>query len=632
MNMTYITTKLQPLKSYPTYQFYATVDSKSINTDDVFRICILETFRWLRARLKDFNDLPQELTDIEPENYKSFSSENITSFSYTNGLSIDVIYVRKKGIWSFQLSEPDMGANLGTERERLPVSGRNFNTEISLRKHNDYVEFGVRTMCSEPSDTTADCEVFRPTVVKALAENNNIRMRYNGLNINGTPLVIESQNDLERFFNIYDDETCNLPIVLVADSKTETIMPKIAETNNAPVYNLKGGLSFGADFNLTVDLGTVKSRNGIPLSKEKPKKQKEAKPVLKAEPKQKKLPVFDYATLAEKLVGFAVVVFTEDKYFKQIKNKTRISLDYGDITVISRSVVLERYSYSDYSSDMKTMFRNLRSEINLMPKRKQYHFGELLFHSDAKLMYYHTKRHETDSLEEQCSIYRLENAELKKQIKEHSQHTADMQDTAEALRITQKKLDIAQRELEETEKAYTELITKSAQKESAYQRSVDIISFYKKLYDTAATFPSYKEDICDWIEENYSDSIILAPRAKNEMKKHNGALDITALCDGIVYLDAYVKFRRQELSEDMLVLYAERYHWEIQNCGKETLKMRHDDYTVTYNGEQYELDLHIKRGVKTEELIRIYFCWNDEMQKIIIGSMPSHLATIKQST
>lgn len=278
------------------------------------------------------------------------------------------------------------------------------------------------------------------------------------------------------------------------------------------------------------------------------------------------------------------------------------------------------------------MFRSLRNEINLMPKRKQYHFGEVLFHSDAKLMYYHTKRHETDSLEEQCSIYRLENAELKKQIKEHSQHTADMQDTAEALRITQKKLDIVQRKLEETEKAYTELAMQSAQKESAYQRSAEIISFYKKQYDTAATFPNDKEDICDWIEENYSNSIILTSRAKNEMKKHSGALDITALCDGIVYLDAYVNFRRQELSEDMLMLYAERYHWEIQNCGKATLKMRHDDYTAAYNGEQYELDLHIKRGIKAEELIRIYFCWNDEMRKLIIGSMPAHLATVKQST
>ena len=137
--------------------------------------------------------------------------------------------------------------------------------------------------------------------------------------------------------------------------------------------------------------------------------------------------------MARGLVGFAVVVFVDDRYFKQISNKTHINLSYGDIVVISRKNIIERYSYKDYYNNMSGFLKSLRYEINAMPKRKQYDFGNVLFHSDAKLKEYHTKRHETTSLEEECRIYRLENAELKSQIKDISQYHTDMQQTVDTI-------------------------------------------------------------------------------------------------------------------------------------------------------------------------------------------------------
>ena len=116
------------------------------------------------------------------------------------------------------------------------------------------------------------------------------------------------------------------------------------------------------------------------------------------------------------------------------------------------------------------------------------------------------------------------------------------------------------------------------------------------------------------------------------MKKYSGALDIAILCDGIVFLKAYSEFRRKEISDDEFNMYAQRNNWEVQSSGKEAIKIRKSDYTMTYEGRQYILDLHIKHGVKSEELIRVYFCWDDDLRKVIIGSMPGHLATVKQST
>ena len=67
--MEYIATKLQPIKSYPTYQLHAYTANEKLSTDKVFGICVLETLKWLRLRLNQYATLPPELTAPEPENY-----------------------------------------------------------------------------------------------------------------------------------------------------------------------------------------------------------------------------------------------------------------------------------------------------------------------------------------------------------------------------------------------------------------------------------------------------------------------------------------------------------------------------------------------------------------------------------
>ncbi|MBE6843032.1 MAG: hypothetical protein E7510_09430 [Ruminococcus sp.] len=633
--MSYITTKLTPLKSYPTYQFYAQADSKTIPSNEIFKICILETFKWLRSRLKNCPDLPNEILTPEPDKYADFSDSTLTSFTYSNGFSIDVIYIEKKGIWSFKISESDMGANIGQAQERLPVHGRMFNTEISFIRHSNYVEIGIRTICSEPSDTTADCEVFRPMLVRSLVHNENIRLIQSGYIINEKPFMIQSKNDVERFYDIYDDLSFNFPLILIADSKTHVKNPQISDVSVLkPTLDIKT-ISSSSVINSGVssEINSFVFKTELPFYEENCKKEKRiSKRAEKIEPVKIKLPVFDYTELARVLVGFAVVVFVDEKYFKQIEKKIQSEFDYGDIVIIRRKSIIERFSYSDYNSDMKVFFSKLRSDIISMPKRKNYTFGEVLFYSDAKIEDYRGRRNETTSLEDQCNLCLLENAELKKRIRELSEYHNDMQQTAEELRIAKKKIDSLQQEVTAKENAYNDVLCKNEQKESAYRKNAELISFYKQQIEIASRFPINKDDVCDWIEENFHEHLTLSPRARSEMKKYSGALDIAILCDGIVFLKAYSEFRRKEISDDEFNMYAQRNNWEVQSSGKEAIKIRKSDYTMTYEGRQYILDLHIKHGVKSEELIRVYFCWDDDLRKVIIGSMPGHLATVKQST
>ncbi|WP_295068415.1 hypothetical protein [Ruminococcus sp.] len=638
--MEYNTTKVRSLKSYPTYQFYAKADSKTVGTNDVFKICILETLRWIRIRLQNFPDMPNELNAPEPEQYCSFSEDELSSFSYNNGFQIDVIYIDAIGAWSFRITEPDMGANLGTPRERPAVNGRSFTTEIAFLKQSDCIEIGMRTICSEPSDTSADCEVFRPRVVKALAENEHLRLLHSGWIIDGKPLEIKSKAELERFLDVLEDQDRSLPVVLIADSKTEISQPKtvalppVTPSLSADKFSFSGFTKPKQELSISGIADSLTKKNAFSIPSKKEKKAKESTPssVIKKTYIQTKLPVFDYSKLARSLIGFAIVVFSYEKYFKSIENKAHLTINHGDILLITKQESVEKIVYKQYQNDMQGFFNTLKKDVISMQKRSAYSFGNVMFYSDAKLKEYKTKRHQTSSLEEKCSIYKLENTELKAKIKELSQQQTDMQQTAENLRVAQKKIDSLSAELDAERTAYDNLFKETAAKEDAYRKSTELVQFYQHMIDIAALFPIDKKDVFSWIEENYSELLFVAPRAQSELRKYNGFLDLACLCDGIVFLSAYAKYRRQELSEEALNLYSEHRKWEIQGCGKEALKVHRADYTVTIDGEQYILDQHIKRGVRTEELIRIYFCWDDKSRKIIIGSMPEHLATVRKST
>lgn len=638
--MPYITTQVQALKSYPTYQFYARAYPKTCSLIDVFHICILESLRWIRSRLQGLDHLPNELFAPEPDQFATFTDNTLTSFSYNNGFQIDVIYIDSLGVWSFRMTELDMGANLGTTRERAAVRGRSFTTEIAVQKQDSFTEIGVRTICSEPSDIDAFCEVFRPRVVKALTENPNLRLEHSGWILNGTPLIVKSKTELERFLSIFSDSERSMPIIVIADSKTDIQEQQSSDlVSAAPLitldkYSLTGFSRSAPEVDVTINADGFNSKSGLALQDIKKSKAKKKKITSGIETKQvkTKLPTLDYSSLAHTLAGFAIVVFVEENYFKHIENKTHIAISHGTVLICPHQNTTERYLYEQYQNDLEGFYFQLRATVIEMQKRGSYSFGNVLFYSDAKLKEFHVKRHQNTSLEEKCSIYRQEKEELKAQIKELSQQHTDMQQTAEALRIAKKRMEVLSNELEEKERAYIELSNQMSSKESAYKRSAEIVQFYRQMIEVFAAFPKDKNAVCDWIEACYANDLLIAPRAQSELRKYSGQLDLATLCDGIVFLSAYARYKRKEMSEDTLNMYAERCHWEIQGCGKEALKMHRDDYTVSINGHQYVLDQHIKHGVHADELIRIYFCWQDDIGKLIIGSMPGHLATVRNST
>ena len=117
-----------------------------------------------------------------------------------------------------------------------------------------------------------------------------------------------------------------------------------------------------------------------------------------------------------------------------------------------------------------------------------------------------------------------------------------------------------------------------------------------------------------------------------------GEVDIDLLCDALEYLAT--DYRDELLGlidEDECRNRSSRKY----NCGFDVSKltgtsigMYPAQYKVKYNtghlGKPIDsaLDLHLRVGHTNENLLRIYFFYDKEKKRLVIGSLPKHLDTV----
>lgn len=267
-----------------------------------------------------------------------------------------------------------------------------------------------------------------------------------------------------------------------------------------------------------------------------------------------------------------------------------------------------------------------------MPKRRAYDFGHVVFQADAHLIALQERREAAQTMEESCALYQQENTELKARLSELEQQDTDLRERNEMLRLTKKQLQAVRDENNEL-LAYIEKLQAEFQvRQDAYEKASGLVQFYKDKVEIAASFPTEKDAVCNWAESQFPETLVITQRARTELRKYQGGLDVTLLCDGLLYLDAYARSRNDEITEEQLAFYTDQRNWEVSFSGKEAVRLHESDYTVTHEGKKYKLDMHIKYGNRAANLIRIYFCRDVDTGKIIVGSMPEHLATASQST
>ena len=171
MSSSYRYVKLLRNHIYPTYQLHAYMANDKTDPKDGLRLAALTTMHWLKTRLGDAS--PVEWSSIpSPEDYLTATDDEIPSLYLNQGHVINIVSLPDKGMWTMQITEPDLGSDPGNPaQKRPPVPGRIIETNIAFLVFNKQLECGFRTVISDPEGTVPEAEVYRTTVVKLLMEN-----------------------------------------------------------------------------------------------------------------------------------------------------------------------------------------------------------------------------------------------------------------------------------------------------------------------------------------------------------------------------------------------------------------------------------------------------------------------------
>ena len=145
--------------------------------------------------------------------------------------------------------------------------------------------------------------------------------------------------------------------------------------------------------------------------------------------------------------------------------------------------------------------------------------------------------------------------------------------------------------------------------------------------------PNSLENFENWCQENLSDDkVTLHPRALSGVKKsiyENTTLIYEAL---LLLNDFYVPMRRKGGSELRKLFENKCRELGITQSltGKKTRAGEYQDtYFINYSSKRYFLDNHLKKGDDRNErrCFRLYFFYQSEEQKVVVGWLPSHLRT-----
>jgi hypothetical protein len=204
----------------------------------------------------------------------------------------------------------------------------------------------------------------------------------------------------------------------------------------------------------------------------------------------------------------------------------------------------------------------------------------------------------------------------------------------------------------EYQRAIAESLVGEAQRRAPSLR-VQINSHFKNAQDGAGIVKLLKEfgpkiekqypggisELSGWITANHPQTIILHPRAERGASKSQFE-DVTLIYQAVDLLGAqYHAMRMTNVEEaDVRRSACTRRLHELgleltQSISASRAAEEGDEYEVHYPAGQLVkkrlMDLHLKKGSDRDEryCLRIYFFWDDDAKKVVIGWLPSHLDT-----
>lgn len=450
--------------------------------------------------------------------------------------------------------------------ERLKDPGRIWTTEVGIASISDReVAFGCRLLCSERG-LPATTPRSIPSFVRGIAFTQTCKL--DGRSIGPDPWVIETEDDAAEFIDFLRDSNRRHPVVafsLPEDSNeaTDTIIPV------RPFIRRTVGF---------VHTVVVKPRPTLLLTDELGKE-------------------------------FSVYRQAVRTYYPDFDPMTDLSTDHP-VATAARIGLWEQnneISFIDFLVYQTLRITRPRQELDhYLPPFQQ------------------IKRIAAERAREQARASGQSDAQLLE--------LADQEILAAKTQVTEtmELLKVAEQEREDA-------LSRAREIQASYSAiQVRVEHLQERLKESgvkAASIPTSLDALETWARENLSGFVEIHDRALKAAQKSDFK-NIRLVYDALLLMrDSYVPMRRQG-GMDIKTAFETRLAalgLENSKCFAQKNKAESfgGDYFVRYQGDRRELDWHLKGNSSRDERIgfRMYYFWDDDTSRVVVGYLPGHLDT-----
>ncbi len=609
--------KLLKNRIYPTYQLHAFMANAKTAPRDGLRLAALTTMQWLRNRLGEA--FPAEWNDPPaPEEYLNATDDDLPSLYTNQGHVINIVSLPDKGMWTLQITEPDLGSDPGNPNQSRPaVPGRIIETNVAFRISGTQLECGFKTVISDPVGTEPEAEVYRTAVVKLLMENPAFGLKQ-VTDLPMQPVRLTNNQQVKTMLWVTHHADNPLPAVIFTQPSKGNEPAK--EKQPAPSLEKMAQLKYDRFpiLSSTLSMGlakAAKANSSEPDSQEPPYDLKK----------------FSYYTFS-----FCRTYVLERAAENAFSAQSGLRFKPGDILILypAAAGVKDRVIPYRAADDRKEVIRSLEKDVKNFLKTCDVDFGSIMFLSGAREHLLRVSDELMESAEAADARFRTDferlNASWKDVVKEKEQ---ELERSADQLR-RQKEYASA---LEEDKRKLREDFSKERDNlQAQIDAHLATIEFWKRCCDQ----PWDYDGIEDWVKKHFSDRLVLHQKAVTRMltRSHQCA-DVSLVCDALDFLATdYWDMRYLQIPQDTaLTRCSEKYGrpFEVKPTSQATINFTPDEYRIRYGknvqGKEIvrDLDAHLRVGNNSENLLRIYFLHDDERQLIVVGSLPDHLSNVK---
>lgn len=451
--------------------------------------------------------------------------------------------------------------------ERVP--DRHWITEVSLLAEEDVIRLGVRGQCSSGPHVDKPFVRTRPRVVLELAKQLRLR---EVRDLDGKPWRLRSEYDLDKLLQFLEDERRTMPVFMLTQkdrqSQHDFVLDEEQLARQSQGFGHVVTLPWSLGFSWTKEVGKPWTAFEGAIRTYNPR-----------------------------------LKFDEDSPFEHPR-------------ALWETVVFFRYAQQN---GLAAFARFLLDKAREQASTKQVDWGGCIFLTDARARRAELARQGAKDSADWMELYQDENESLRAKIEELQGDVETVQSLAIEVEKQNKYLGEENRKLRfHNDSLRTALETDG------------------QSVDNELELPSKYEDLPEWVEKHLLGRLGLVPKALRGIRNAEYK-DLKHVCQCLLALAN--EYRKMRLGNE-----AGKAKWEDKLkdlrllCGQSLSESSGEyahEYEVFYppgSSVKKSLDLHLKTRSKThnpQNVLRIYFFWDDDTQQVIVGWLPGHLRNSK---